>query len=980
MIGETISHYRILEKLGAGGMGVVYKAQDTRLDRAVALKFLPDNLLHDPLALERFRREVHAASHLNHPGICTVYDAEEEGGKPFIAMEFIDGDTLRQFIQGKPVPLEVMLTLGIQLADAISAAHSEGIIHRDIKPANIFVTRRGQAKVLDFGLAKLLPKSGIFGDTTEISRGGVPSAGPAGRAATAAQASPSSSQDAQSIVGVISGTPSYMSPEQIRGDDLDARTDVFSLGLLLYEMATGKQAFGGQTGGAVIEAILTRAPVPVRSVNPEVPVELEAVINKAVHKDVTQRYQSAAELCADLAAVKRGLETGHTAATVIAMSAAGKASLWRNKWLVLGLAGVALVAAGLGGWLYKARQARALADTDTIVVADFVNKTGDPVFDDALRQGLAAQLQQSPFLNLLAEPKIQQTLVLMGRQPDARLTPDVAREVCQRSGSKAYLTGSISNLGSQYVIGITAVNCQTGDSLARQQVTADNEEKVLKALDEATTQLRERLGESLKTIRKLDTPIEEATTPSLEALQAYSLGRKTMSGKGDYNAAVPMFQRAIALDNRFAMAYALLGTCYSNLGEKSLAELNTEHSYTLRGHVSEWEKFYIESHYYHFVTGDLERAQKVYESWALTYPRESVAPGNLSDIYQKLGQFQKSLTATEDAMRLAPNVASSYSNLVETYMRLNRFGDARAVTDSTIEKKMDFPSLHLLEYDLSFLQQDREGMAKQFAWGAGKPGMENIMFYLASEVAGRAGQVGKARDLSRQAVASSMRTEHPEIAARCEVAAAVREAAYGYPVEARRLATEALKISRGRDEQYLGALALAMAGDTMGAQALTDDLAKRYTLDTIVQFNYLPTLRGQLALDPQGHGAQDAPREGAAAVEHLQAALPYELGTSWNSGLTISMYPVYVRGMAYLHAGNGAQAVGEFQKIVEQPGVVVSESIGSLAYLGLARGYALGGQKANAKSAYEQFFQLWKDADADVPVLKAAKAEYAKLG
>ncbi|MGA2812538.1 MAG: serine/threonine-protein kinase [Candidatus Acidiferrum sp.] len=982
MIGETISHYRILEKLGAGGMGVVYKAQDTRLDRAVALKFLPDNLLHDPLALERFRREVHAASHLNHPGICTIYDADEECGKPFIAMEFIDGETLRQFIQGKPLPVEVMLTLGIQLADAISAAHGEGIIHRDIKPANIFVTRRGQAKVLDFGLAKLLPKSGILGDTTEISRASQRNVAPAGGAGAAAKASPSGSEDAQSIVGVISGTPSYMSPEQIRGDDLDARTDVFSLGLLLYEMATGKQAFGGQTGGAVIEAILTRAPVAVRTVNPEIPAELEAIINKAVHKDIAQRYQSAADLCADLAAVKRGLETGHTVATVMAMPAQGRAGVWRSKSLVVGLASVAVLAAAIGGWLYKTRQARALADTDTIVVADFVNKTGDPVFDDTLRQGLAAQLQQSPFLNLLSEQKIQQTLLLMGRTADTKLTPEIARDICQRSGSKAYLSGTISNLGTQYVIGVNAVSCQTGDSLARQQVTADNKEKVLKALDEATTQLRERLGESLKSIRTLDTPIEEATTPSLEALQAYSLGRKTMMGKGDYSAAVPLLERAITLDGRFAMAYALLGTCYSNLGERNLAEENSQHSYALRGHVSEWERFYIESHYYHFATGDLERARQVYETWAQTYPREYVARANLGDIYLKIGQYEKSMTEEQESIRLAPTVSLGYANLVEAYTRLNRFGDARRTVDEAIVKKADSPNLHFYAYNLSFLEQDAENMSEQVTWAAGKSRYENIMLYLEADVAGYRGKLARAREFSRQAVQSSLSTEQKEIAARCEAAAALREATFGNTVEARQRAAAAMALSRGRDEQFVAGLALAMAGDAAAAQSLADDLAKRYPLDTVVQFNYLPALRGQLALQRSLTATRvgQKPIEAMKAVEALQPAGPYEFGALGNSALTISLYPVYVRGSAYLEAQQGAAAAAEFQKIIERPGVAAGESIGALAYLGLGRGYAMSGDPLKAKSAYEEFFRLWKDADADVPVLRAAQTEYAKLG
>jgi Flp pilus assembly protein TadD/predicted Ser/Thr protein kinase len=987
MIGETISHYRILEKLGSGGMGVVYKAQDTRLDRAVALKFLPDNLLHDALALQRFRREVYAASKLNHAGICTIYEADEENGRPFIAMEFIDGETLGQYIHGEPLGVERILTLGIQIADALSVAHAEGIIHRDIKPANIYVTKRGQAKVLDFGLAKLALKSGVVGEEYD--------------------ARSSSAREAMSIVGVISGTPSYMSPEQIRGDDLDARTDVFSFGLLLYEMATGKQAFSGNTGGAVIEMILMRAPAGVRSLNPAVPEALEAIINKALNKDTARRYQNAAELCADLQAVKRALDSGQTvtswivaqprtaegvaeaspvgsraavgataASALIARSTptvtvAGSSSL-NYKWIAIGLATLVVFATAIGGWLYNARKTHALGETDTIVVADFTNKTGDAVFDDTLRQGLAAQLQQSPFLNLLSEQKIQQMLLLMGKPADARLTPEIARDLCQRAGSKVYLSGSIATLGSQYVIGVNAVNCQTGDSVARQQVTADNKEGVLKALDTATTKLRETLGESLKTIQRLDTPIEQATTPSLEALQAYSLGRKVMLGQADYNAAVPLLQRATALDPKFAMAYGLLGTCYSNLGEKNLSAESTEKSYALRGHVSEWEKFYIESHYHHFVTGDLEKARTVYELWGQTYPRDSVPPRNLGVVYETLGQYEKSLAKTHEGIQLTPAAPEGYANLVEVLTHLNRFDEARSVAKEALAKKLDAPNLHFYLYNLSFLRKDADGMTREVAWSAGKPGKENILSYLEAEAAAYGGQLNKAREYSREAVASAKRTEQKEIAARCEAASALREATFGNAVEAKRGAAATLALSNGRDVQYIAALAVAMAGDTMQAQISSEDLAKRFPLDTIVQFNYLPTLRAQIALNHAGNGMK--------AVEALKPAAAYELGAPGNSIFSMSMYPVYVRGMAYLDARQGALAAAEFQKMVDQPGVAISESIGALAHVGLARAYAMVGDLARAKKEYEVFLKLWKDGDGDVPVLQDAKAEYGKLG
>ena len=522
-------------------MGVVYKAVDTRLERPVALKFLPDNV-QDTQALERFRREALAASALNHAGICTIYDIGEVEHRPFIAMEFIDGETLRAHTHGQPLALEEILNLGMQIADALDLAHSSGIIHRDIKPSNVFVTKRGQAKVLDFGLAKLARKDVLSLDPEETSS--------------------KATQGPVSIVGVISGTPAYMSPEHVRGDDLDARADIFAMGLLLYEMATGKQAFGGKTGGAIIEAILTSTPVAVQTVNPQIPAQLEEIINKCMEKDREKRYQSAAEVRADLQQLKRVSETGQTTVTRTVIVAGSRHFEWKH--LVAGAAAL-LTVLGVGGWLYSWRT-HALGQSDTIVLADFVNKTGDPIFDDTLRQGLAAQLQQSPFLSLVPDQKIQQTLMQMGKPADTKLTPAIAADLCMRAGSKAYLSGMISNIGSEYVIGVSAVNCQTGDSLAQEQVTASGKENVLKSLGVASTTLREKLGESLKTVRKLDTPIEQATTPSLEALQSFSLGRKMMQGKGDYTAAVPLLQHAIELDPNFAMAHAMLGTTYHNLG------------------------------------------------------------------------------------------------------------------------------------------------------------------------------------------------------------------------------------------------------------------------------------------------------------------------------------------------------------------------------------------------------------------------------
>jgi eukaryotic-like serine/threonine-protein kinase len=956
MIDQTISHFRIVEKLGAGGMGVVYKALDIRLDRPVALKFLPDNMAQDPQALERFRREALAASALNYSGICTIYDIGEQDHRPFIAMEFIDGETLRQHIHGHPLPLEEILDLGMQIADALDVAHSGGIIHRDIKPSNVFVTKRGQTKILDFGLAKLVAKDLLPLNPEDSSS--------------------KATQEPLSIVGVISGTPAYMSPEQVRGDDLDSRTDIFALGLLLYEMATGGQAFGGRTGGAIIEAILTRAPAAVRTLNSQIPPQLEEIVNKCLDKDRNLRYPTAAAVRADLQQLKRVSESGSALASAAALAAPsppvttvhGRRSYGR---FVAPGAAVAIGLLVVVGWLYSSHRASALNQSDTVVLADFTNKTGDPIFDDTLRQGLAAQLQQSPFLSLLSEQRIQQTLRLMGLPSDSKLSPAIAGDLCQRSESKAYLTGTISSLGSQYVIGVSAVNCQTGDYLAQEQFTADGKENVLKALGEASTKLREKLGESLKTVRKLDTPIEQATTSSLEALQAYSLGRKTMQGQADFTAAVPLFEHAIQLDPNFAMAYAALGTSRHNLGEKILAAQNTEKAYELRTRVSEWEKFYIESHYHDFVTGDLEKARQAYELWAQIYPRETVPSTNLGVIYQTLGQHDKALVEYREAMRLSPADSLDFGNLVLAYLHLNRLDESRAAANDALTKNLDSADLRAALYEVAFLKKDLPGMAEQVSWSAGKPGKENLMLYLEADTAAYSGKLRIARELAGQAAASAARAGETEMAAGCESAAALWEALYGNASEARQRVTGTLAQSNGRDAQYAAALALALIRDSAGAQVLADDLQKRFLEDTVVRFNYLPTLRAQIALAD--------PSEEAKAAGALAATFPYELGVPGGSTFWMNLYPVYVRGEAFLAARQGTQAAAEFQKILDWPGVVVNEPIAALALLGLARSHALAGDAPKAQTAYRDFLTLWKDADPDVPVLVAAKSEYAKL-
>ncbi len=980
----SISRYRIIEKLGSGGMGEVYLAEDTRLGRKVALKLLAEELTQNRDRLSRFDQEAYAASALNHPNILTIYEMGDEGGRHYIATEFIDGQTLRTHLSGAPMDLSDVLNVAIQIAGALEEAHAAGIVHRDIKPENVMIRRNGHVKVLDFGLAKLTERPiADDTDTEAVTRALV-----------------------QTDAGMVLGTSQYMSPEQARGKPIDERTDIWSLGVVLYEMASGRAPFAGETKTDVIVAIAKSEPPALARFAPNAPPEFEWIVLKALRKDVDERYQTVKELESDLKKLKQRIDfqselersmspeqyasavsglaeteihaTGprlstksmaaHAVNTSVAPSTiqtrASSAEyivngIKQHKKVVVIVAGLVLLVIAafiLLPWQSKTK----LTDKDTILIAEFLNTTGDPVFDKTLKQALAAQLGQSPFLDIFSEDRVRDALKFMDMSQDTRVTRDVAKDICARQGIKAMLLGRISSVGTHYVVQLDAENSQTGDNIATEQFEVDGKEQVIKSLGLAASSLREKLGESLADIKKFDAPIENVTTSKLEALRQYSLGVEQHS-KLDYRQAIEFYKRAVEVDPNFAIAHARLAYCYNNTNQFEASRSESTKAYELVDRVSEREKFVIRSSYYGGVTGQWEKQIDELESWKRTYPRDWEPLNLLASKYTLVGPFEQAVKEGNQAIELNPKDARAYVNVGVAFIELNRFDEARDTLRQAEKLKPESTNMHARLYQIAFVQGDNATMKEQIDWANANKKVEDALIWQA-RVAGFSGQMSTADQLNDRVIEMFRISDAKESIAQVMLMEAVRDATFGNCGRASQLAKEALTLSREQANVVNAANALAACGQANEAQTLVDDLTKRFPLDTLLNANSLAIIRAQSELS-RGKASQ--------AIQLLESARKYEVfGDFW---------PQYLRGQAYLKNANGTQAATEFKVILDHRGWYLVSPLYPLAQLGYARAAALNRDTATARKAYQDLFVLWKDADPTLAPLVAARAEYEAL-
>lgn len=954
--------YKLLAPLGRGGMGEVHLALDTRLNRKVAIKLLPAAFTTDAERVRRFEQEARAASALNHPNILTIYEIGQHDSLHFMATEFIEGETLRQRMTSARLTLQTVLEVGSQIASALGAAHDSGIVHRDIKPENIMLRPDGYVKVLDFGLAKLTEPQAITTDTEAPAIANV-----------------------SSLAGMVVGTVTYMSPEQARGLEVDARTDIFSLGVVLYELVAGRAPFEGATMNDVIAAILGKDPPPLARYWPEAPGAMERIVAKALHKNREERYQTVRDLQLDLKSLGKEIDIANKSEGLHASDASSDrqtaesasprvvssaeyivTQLKRHRrGALITLAILILAAAAV--FFYFSR-APALTDKDTILLADFDNKTGDDIFDGTLKQGLATQLQQSRFVHVFPEARVLQTLRQMERAPDTRITVEIAQEICERQNLKAFIGGSIAPLGSHYIITLEAINGRSGDVLTRAQADAEGKDQVLQALSQAATRLREKLGESLSSIQQSDKPLAQITASDLRALKDYSAAQD-LTWVGRHVEALPFAKRAVELDPQFAPGYdQLANICFATGQPEAAAEyeamtfrLFEEKASRQKDQVSEFDKLDSTAWYHVLVTGNQSKQLEYLLLRRQLAPRFSPAHSDLGLSYNFIGQSEEALAPLNEAIRLNSNFAAPYRELARALIRLNRFAEAKDALTQALQLKLEMTEYHSQLYQVAFISGDVAGMQQQVDWARGKPDEYVALGWQTGEAA-FAGQWRKAQELARRAIELATRGDNPELAARYATEQALRSAALGDCRRAKADAAQGLARARGRLPLSRASLALALCGEAHQAKSLIDELTRRYPEDTVIHSIWLPAIRADMELQ-RGNAT--------GAIEQLQAASPYEAAAEF--------WPQYVRGQAYLRLKSAREAAAEFQRILDHRGEAPLSALYALAHLGLARAEALAGDVAGSRKAYQDFLALWKDADADLPVLIAAKREYARL-